>query len=58
MSVVCRLEDGKEYGVVVKLVDLRANSYRDKQHRDRSKQSYRVESGFYKQFAHRLHNVS
>lgn len=57
-SAVCRLDDGQEYGVVVKLVDLRANSYRDKQHRDRSTQSYKAESGFYTHFAHRMHDVS
>lgn len=58
LSVLHRLDDGQEFGVVVKLVDLNANSYRDKQHRDRSIQSYKVESGFYAHFAHKLHNVS
>ena len=56
-SVLPRLEDGQELGVVVKLVDLNANSYRNKQHRDRSTQSYKVESGFYKHFAPKLYNV-
>ena len=55
--VLCRLEDGQDIPVIVKLVDLRANSYRDKQHRDRSTQSYRVETGFYRHFAHRLHKA-
>ena len=56
-SIVHRLDGGQELGVVVKLVDLNANSYRDKQHRDRSTQSYKVESGFYSHFARKLHSV-
>ena len=52
-----RLADGQQVSVVVKLVDLRANSYRDEQHRDRSAKSYKVETGFYRQFAHRLHEA-
>ena len=40
--------------VVVKVVDLRSNSYRDLEHRGRSLRSYRVETGFYHTFANRL----
>ncbi|KAL3130840.1 hypothetical protein ABBQ38_000173 [Trebouxia sp. C0009 RCD-2024] len=57
LPYILTLDDGQEYGVVVKLVDLRANSYRDKQHRDRSTQSYKAESGFYTHFAHRMHDA-
>lgn len=56
-SVLLRLENGRTFGVVVKLVDLNANSYRDKQHRDRSTRSYKVESAFYTHFAPRLYDV-
>ena len=49
-----RLVDGLQVDVVVKVVDLRSNSYRDHEHRGRSLRSYRVETGFYLTFANRL----
>jgi len=53
----CRFVDGRHINIVVKVVDLRNNGYRDQEHRNRSLQSYKVETAFYHEFGDKLEKV-